>query len=103
MAYILRKDDFVDILYPMVHFMHEARKDNGTLCCMGYLFRKLNCFLCTAQLGMVHLCTFMLLLLSGEREFSIALNRPFNKKLLIDISRFSGNYADYLILVRNDM
>jgi hypothetical protein len=60
--------------------MHEARKDQ-------------------AQLGVVHMITFMLLYLSGEREFAIQLNRPFNKYLSMDIPKFTGNYADLLILV----
>jgi hypothetical protein len=55
--------------------------------------------LSTAQFGIVQLGVLILLYLSGEREFSIALNRPFTKKPLIDIVRFTGNYADFLILV----
>jgi hypothetical protein len=78
--YILRRDDFVDVLYPIFHLIHEGRKD-------------------PAQLGLVHLGIFVLLFLSGEREFSITLNRALNKKILIDLPKFTGNYADYLILV----
>ena len=29
-----------------------------------------------SRLGMLHVCTFLLLLLSGERAFSVGLNRP---------------------------
>jgi len=53
----------------------------------------------TAQRGLVHLCTFTLLYMSGEREFGVQLNKPFLRRLTIDLPTFSGNYADYLILV----
>ena len=81
LMHALKLPEFVEIIYPVLHFVYQGRKDS-------------------AQLGQVHLGVFFLLYLSGERDFSIALNKPFNKPLVIDIPKFwNGTYADYLILV----
>ena len=47
---------------PMLYFMYEGRKD-------------------PSKIGLIHICTFILLLLSGERNFCVNLNAAFNKKL----------------------
>ena len=50
---------------------------------------------------MLHLGIFILLLLSGERNFGVRLNKAFVQKLqLPDIPRFTGSHADLLFLVR---
>ena len=51
------------------------------------------------QVGLIHICTFVLLLLSGERNFCVALNAPFVAALPTDLPSFVGNYADTLFLV----
>jgi hypothetical protein len=38
----------------------------------------------------LHICTFILLKLSGERSFSVALNKPYTLKLPINLPLFSG-------------
>lgn len=43
---------------PLCYFLIEGRKD-------------------PARLGMLYLCTFTLLKLSGERNFGVALNKPY--------------------------
>lgn len=45
--------------------------------------------------GLVHLCCFILLHLSGEREFSIRLNSSYRTSF--STIRFDGTFADYLI------
>merc|ERR1712146_300742 len=53
-----------------------------------------------SKIGLVHICTFMLLLLSGERNFGVALNKPYDAKLrLKDAPIFTGTHADLLIVV----
>ena len=47
-----------------------------------------------SQVGLIHICTFILLKLSGERSFGISLNRPFKTKLPCDLPLFSGSHAD---------
>ena len=56
-----------------------------------------------ALVGMLHLGIFILLLLSGERNFGVRLNKPFTKKLqLPDVPKFTGSHADLLFLVRRE-
>ena len=47
----------------------------------------------------MHICTFTLLLLSGERNFCISLNQKFNSKLPADLPLFTGTHVDLLIIV----
>ena len=42
---------------------------------------------------------FVLLLLSGERNFGVRLNKPYTAAVPMDISVFSGSHADLLIIV----
>ncbi len=64
--FILRNFDVAQLVIPLVFFINEGRKDS-------------------AKAGLIHICTFVVLLLSGERNFSIALNAPFNVKLPTDL------------------
>ena len=58
MPYILRQNDICEILAPICYFMVEGRKDPG-------------------KVGLMYLCTFILLKLSGERSFGVSLNKPY--------------------------
>jgi hypothetical protein len=51
-----------------------------------------------AQVGLLHVCSFILLLLSGDRNFAVALNKPFVQSLTLDLPSFQGSYAEFLIL-----
>ena len=54
-----------------------------------------------ALVGMLHVGVFLLLLLSGERNFGVRLNKPYTQKVPVqDISKFTGTHADLLFLVR---
>ena len=61
-----------------------------------------------SKIGLVHICTFILLKLSGERSFGVALNEPFLQRLPTDIPRFSGSHHDLVaitlhkLLIQND-
>lgn len=56
----------------------------------------------TALVGMLHVGVFLMLLLSGERNFGVRLNKPYTQKMpLQDIPKFSGTHADLLFLVRS--
>ena len=78
--FILRTFDVAQLVIPLVFFINEGRKDS-------------------AKTGLVHICTFVILLLSGERNFSIALNAPFNVQLPTDLPAFSGCVGDLLVIV----
>lgn len=55
---------------------------------------------CPALVGMLHVGVFILLLLSGERNFGVRLNKPYvHRVTLPDIPKFSGTHADLLFLV----
>lgn len=53
----------------------------------------------TARVGLMHIGVFILLLLSGERNFGVRLNKPYTITLPMDIPVFSGTHADLLIIV----
>ncbi len=53
-----------------------------------------------AKTGLMHIGIFILLLLSGERNFGVRLNKPYNTRVPMDIPVFTGTHADLLIIVR---
>jgi hypothetical protein len=48
----------------------------------------------------MHIGIFILLLLSGERNFGVRLNKPYSIRVPMDIPVFTGTHADLLIIVR---
>lgn len=82
--WLLTKGDVTKVLDPILHYLHEGRKD-------------------ITQRGLILLGTFALLHLSSKREFGVQLNKPFVRRVTIDLPTFTGNYADYLILVFHKM
>lgn len=53
-----------------------------------------------ARVGLMHIGVFILLLLSGERNFGVRLNKPYSIHVPMDIPVFTGTHADLLIVVR---
>lgn len=47
----------------------------------------------------MHIGVFILLLLSGERNFGVRLNKPYSVRVPLDIPVFTGTHADLLIVV----
>jgi len=84
MPYVLRQCDVTELLVPICYFMLEGRKD-------------------PAKVGLMYLCTFTLLKLSGERSFGVALNKPYALRLPVDVPLFVGNHADLLVVVLHKM
>ena len=78
--FVLKSSDVLDILTPILHHLNEARADQS-------------------RVGLVHIGVFILLLLSGERNFGVRLNKPYTATVPIDIPVFTGTHADLLILV----
>jgi len=56
--------------------------------------------LSVARVGLMHIGVFILLLLSGERNFGVRLNKPYSVRVPMDIPVFTGSHADFLIIVR---
>ena len=57
-------------------------------------------FTLSARVGLMHIGVFILLLLSGERNFGVRLNKPYTVRVPMDIPVFTGTHADFLIIVR---
>ena len=80
--------------------MSHMTSDHMIICtcdmytCM-YLF-----FLFQDMVGMLHVGVFILLMLSGERNFGVRLNKPYPGRIRLDIPRFTGSHADLMFLVR---
>jgi hypothetical protein len=77
MNHVLTQCNVNELIVPVCYLMYQSRRD-------------------PAQIGLVHICTFVLLKLSGERSFGVALNKPFLTKLPTDLPLFSGGHADLL-------
>ena len=56
-----------------------------------------------AKIGLMHIGVFILLLLSGERNFGVRLNKPYATRVHMDIPIFTGTHADLLIIVRRNL
>jgi len=79
MNHVLTRCNINELVVPICFLMYKSRRD-------------------PAQIGLVHICTFCLLKLSGERSFGVALNKPFTKKLPTDLPLFSGGHHDLLAI-----
>ncbi|CCD72276.1 Protein HID1 [Caenorhabditis elegans] len=80
MFYVLKTSDVLDILVPILYHISDARNDSG-------------------RVGLIHMGVFIILLLSGERNFGVRLNKPYTAKANINVQTFTGTHADLLILV----
>ncbi|KAL0584110.1 hypothetical protein ABG067_005994 [Albugo candida] len=79
LRFVLQKLDTNQLVIPLLFLMYEGRQE-------------------PSKVGMIHICTFILLLLSGERDFSVNLNKSFDLRLPLDLPIFSGNHADLLVV-----
>uniref|UniRef100_A0A915DID7 Protein HID1 n=1 Tax=Ditylenchus dipsaci TaxID=166011 RepID=A0A915DID7_9BILA len=80
MYYVLKTSDVLEILVPILYHINDARGD-------------------PARVGLIHMGVFLILLLSGERNFGVRLNKPFSSRGIIDVQAFTGTHADLLIIV----
>uniref|UniRef100_V9K8M1 Protein HID1 n=1 Tax=Callorhinchus milii TaxID=7868 RepID=V9K8M1_CALMI len=78
--YVLKSSDVLDILVPILFYLNDARADQS-------------------RVGLMHIGVFILLLLSGERNFGVRLNKPYSVRVPMDIPVFTGTHADLLIIV----
>lgn len=51
-----------------------------------------------AKVGLVHMCAFVLLVMSAERDFAVALNEPYAHYSSIALTAFEGSHADLLLI-----
>ncbi|XP_065199506.1 protein HID1 [Planococcus citri] len=78
--YVLKSSDVLDILVPILFHLNDSRADQS-------------------RVGLMHIGVFILLLLSGERNFGVRLNKPYTATIPMDIPVFTGTHADLLITV----
>ncbi|XP_065659802.1 protein HID1 isoform X2 [Hydra vulgaris] len=78
--YVLKSSDVLNILVPILYHLNDSRGD-------------------PSRIGLMHIGVFILLLLSGERNFGVRLNKPYSMRIPMDIPVFNGSHADFLIIV----
>lgn len=79
-AHLLKSSDCLDLAVPILHYLYEDR-ENG------------------ARAGFIQAGLYVLLLLSGERNFSVRLNKPFTPPFTLTTPVFDGHHGDFLLLV----
>ncbi|XP_053727616.1 protein HID1b isoform X2 [Synchiropus splendidus] len=77
--FVLKSSDVLEVLVPILFYLNDARADQS-------------------RVGLVHIGVFILLLLSGERNFGVRLNKPYSLRVPMDIPVFSGTHADLLVV-----
>ncbi|XP_068610586.1 protein HID1b [Brachionichthys hirsutus] len=78
--FVLKSSDVLEILVPILFNLNDARADQS-------------------RVGLMHIGVFVLLLLSGERNFGVRLNKPYTLRVPMDIPVFTGTHADLLIVI----
>ncbi|KAK2884408.1 protein HID1b [Channa argus] len=78
--FVLKSSDVLDMLVPILFYLNDARADQS-------------------RVGLMHIGVFVLLLLSGERNFGVRLNKPYTLRVPMDIPVFTGTHADLLIVI----
>lgn len=78
--FVLKSSEVLEIFVPILYFLIDSRDDSS-------------------KIGLMHISVFILLLLSGERNFGVRLNKPYVNKFPIDVPIFSGSHGDLLVIV----
>lgn len=78
--YLLRRNEILAIVVPILYHLNENFQD-------------------ASKTGIIHLGVFNLLILSGEREFGVKLNKPYQNSSLSKLPSFAGSHADLIIIV----
>ena len=78
--FVLKSSAVLEIAVPILYLLNEARADQS-------------------KIGLIHIGVFILLVLSGERNFGVRLNKPFTAAAPTDVPAFTGTHSDFLILV----
>lgn len=98
--FVLKSSDVLEILVPVLYHLNDSRADQCKFNCEKHQYNfiyKISIFL--ARVGLMHIGVFILLLLSGERNFGVRLNKPYTATVPMDIPVFTGTHADLLIIV----
>ncbi|KAI4457116.1 protein hid1 [Holotrichia oblita] len=82
-----------------VHFHQELLVFFWKMCDYNKYLKSFFYYTILARVGLMHIGVFILLLLSGERNFGVRLNKPYTATIPMDIPVFTGTHADLLIIV----
>jgi len=80
MSHLLKTGDVLNIVVPILYNLDQN-------------------FLDQTKSAQIHLGVFNLLMLSGERNFGVWLNKPCETNILFDSPTFSGSHADLTIVI----
>jgi hypothetical protein len=80
LSHMLRGSELFDVLVPLLYELLVTRSNPNLI-------------------GLLHVGVFILLVLSGERNFGVRLNKPYVNKYPMDLQKFTGTHADLLFLV----
>lgn len=98
--FVLKSSDVLDVLVPILYHLNDSRADQCEFLNLWKIESSLiRTFLFSARVGLMHIGVFILLLLSGERNFGVRLNKPYTATVPMDIPVFTGTHADLLITV----
>lgn len=78
--HLLRSNELLDIVIPILYHLNENFQD-------------------PSKTAIIHICVFILLILSGERNFGVKLNKPYTSNSLANLPDFTGSHADLLIII----
>ncbi|KAI3379111.1 hypothetical protein SNEBB_011458 [Seison nebaliae] len=80
--HVLQSQQLLSIVLPILYYIYENRLES-------------------ANIGVVHLGIYILLLLSSERNFGVRLNKQYSAQKLPaqDLPNFTGTYGDLLIII----
>lgn len=80
MKHLLNTREISEIVVPILYHLNEN-------------------FQAPNKTALIHVGVFNLLVLSGERNFGVRLNKPYQSPIVPDLPAFAGSHADLLIIV----
>lgn len=84
LSYLLKTKDILDISIPILYHLNENFQDS-------------------TKTALIHIGVFNLLILSGERNFGVRLNKPYSANVLMNLPAFTGSHADLMIIVAHKL
>lgn len=77
---LLDTNQVLDIIVPTLYHLSENFQD-------------------PSKTGLIHIGVFNLLILSGDRNFGVKLNRAYESNIIPNLPHFTGSHADLMIIV----
>lgn len=84
LSYLLKTKDILDISIPILYHLNENFQDS-------------------TKTALIHIGVFNLLILSGERNFGVRLNKPYSANVLMNLPAFTGSHGDLMIIIAHKL